>query len=120
MNISLLFGLLFQARDIVHMEHLRTNRMTTHATLHELYENIISKADAFIESYQGKYGVVAFSVPESNQVDIIPYIQDLAKQIEKSKDEIIEESFLKSQLDLLLEDIYTTLYKLINLCQTPE
>jgi hypothetical protein len=51
-------GMLFLARDVTHSVHLNTRSYSKHKALQKFYENIIERADAFAEAYQGRNGLM--------------------------------------------------------------
>ena len=48
-----LIAILFLAREIAHREHLKTRSFAAHMALNEFYNDIVERADAIAESYQG-------------------------------------------------------------------
>ncbi len=53
--LGLLIGTLFLARDLTHIEHLRTKSYAQHMALGDFYGSIIGLADSLVEAYQGKF-----------------------------------------------------------------
>ena len=49
---------LFLVRDIAHREHLKTRSYSQHMALGDFYDDIVEKADAIAEAYQGRYGII--------------------------------------------------------------
>lgn len=111
---SKFIGRLFEARDVAHIEHLRVKGVgayAAHTALNGFYDGILDLADGFVESYQGKYGIVNFEAKSVKTLDFMEYIQELAKYIESSRD-IFKEDYLKNQIDEMASLTYSTIYKL--------
>jgi hypothetical protein len=104
-------GRLFELRDVTHKEHLKVKSYAQHVALGELYDGILSLADGFVESYQGKYGIIDISIGSINVIDYMEYIEEFAKYVEGSR-EIFKEDWLKNQIDEMAALIYSTIYKL--------
>lgn len=83
-----LIAVLFLSREIAHREHLKTRSFAAHMALQEFYTDIIDKADAIAESYQGCEGKLLQ----------IPYL--------KSKVGGSIERILRSQLDWINTNRY--------------
>ena len=58
MKAQYFIGLLFLARDVAHSVHLNTRSYSKHVALNTFYNEVIEKADAFAEAYQGRYGLI--------------------------------------------------------------
>ena len=116
-----LFGKLFQLRDLAHLRHLKPTAPGQlgsgweHKALNDLYEETLDIVDGIIESYQGYKGLVDIEIPSSKPIDIIPHLEELAKEIAASYNTMFPETWMQNQLDSIQELIYTTLYKLKNL-----
>ena len=111
---SKFIGRLFEARDIAHLEHLRVKgpgAYAAHKALNKFYDSLLDLVDGFVESYQGKYGIVNIEVKSVKPLEFMEYIQELAKYIEASRD-IFKEDYLKNQVDELASLTYSTIYKL--------
>lgn len=116
-SASKFVGRLFEARDNAHMEHLRvrgTGSFAAHKALNEFYDGILGLADSFIESYQGKYGIIKFDIKPAYHIDFVEYLKEFGRYVEASR-EMFKEDWLKNQIDTMCELIYSTLYKLENL-----
>jgi len=109
---------LFEARNVAHTEHLRVKgpgAFAAHTALNGFYDSLLDLADSFVESYQGKYGVIESISMRSTEYDsIIKYLEDFGKYIESSRD-IFKDEWLKNQVDEFASLVYSTLYKLKNL-----
>ena len=111
---SKFIGRLFEARDVAHLEHLRVKgpgAYAAHKALNKFYDSLLDLIDGFVESYQGKYGIVNIEVKSVKPLEFMEYIQELAKYIEASRD-VFKEDYLKNQIDELTKLTYSTIYKL--------
>ncbi len=116
MNAADFVGLLFLARDVTHSVHLNTRSYSKHVALNTFYDEIIDRADAFAEAYQGRHGLIGpitlHSAKKTNNV--IEFLEDSLKQIEDCRYEICDksDSSLQQLIDNIVELYLTTLYKL--------
>jgi len=102
---------LFEVRDNAHIEHLKTRSFAAHSALNGLYDDILDQADSFIESYQGKHGLVTIDIVKTTYTDFVNYLTDFAKYVEKSRS-MFEDEYLKNQVDEITKTCYSTIYKL--------
>jgi DNA-binding ferritin-like protein len=111
---SKFIGRLFEARDVAHIEHLRVKgpgSFAAHKALNKFYDSLLDLVDGFVESYQGKYGIVNIEVKSVKPLDFMEYIEEFAKYVEASR-EVFKEDYLKNQIDELSSLTYSTIYKL--------
>lgn len=113
------FGKLFQLRDEIHLNHLRVNgtgSYAAHIALGSFYENLLELTDTFIESYQGKYGIIDITIPSTSKGDSIKCLEELAKLTDSgSVYKMFSETWIQNQIDEISTLTYQTLYKLKNL-----
>ena len=96
---------------------MQTNKFSSHIALDELYKGIIELRDKFIESYQGKYGIITgYNIICREGVEIVSYLKQSISFIEEQRI-IIKDGYLQQLLDDIIELINITLYKLINLAE---
>lgn len=105
--------LLFEIEYVAHVKHLQTQSFAQHMALGSLYEEIVGHRDSFIESYQGKYGIInGYKLLNSREdIDIITYLKSCASKIETFREKVTD-GYLQQIVDDILELIYTTSYKL--------
>ena len=112
MNSPLKFiGRLFELRDAAHVEHLKTRSFAAHSALNSFYDGILYLADGFIESYQGKYGIVSIDIKPTKPDNFLTFLEEFAKYVESSR-EVFKDEFLKNQVDEIASLAYSTIYKL--------
>lgn len=108
---SKFIGRLFEARDVAHIEHLKVRSYSAHKALNKFYDSLLDLTDSFVESYQGKYGIVNIEVKSVKPLEFMEYIEEFAKYVESSRD-IFKEDYLKNQIDEIASLVYSTIYKL--------
>lgn len=120
MNKEQFFGKLFQLRNQIHLFHLSVKgagAYAAHVATNGFYDELLDLTDAFIESYQGKYGIVSISIPAAKSEEAIPTIKAFARLVDGG---VVYKMFeadtwLQNQLDEMSALAYQTLYKLENL-----
>jgi len=115
-SASKVFSNLFEIIDVIKKAHLTAEgkSYSTHMALGELYDTLQDKTDTFIESYQGKYGIVDFELVSFSTKNVVGYIKDKVGFLEGTYD-LFKDGYLKNQLDSIIESCYHSLYKLENL-----
>jgi hypothetical protein len=112
MNSPLKFiGRLFELRDAAHVEHLKTRSFAAHSALNGFYDELLELADGFVESYQGKHGIVNIDIKYTKPDSFLTYLEEFAKYVESSRD-VFKDEFLKNQVDEIASLAYSTIYKL--------
>jgi hypothetical protein len=116
--INQLISTLFASRTQAHIFHLQTRSFAQHQALGAYYDGIIDIVDGFIESYQGKYGIIrGYSSPAifREDDDTVKYFEGLVKFVELNRERIPQDSYLQNQVDEIVSLIESTLYKLKSL-----
>ena len=112
MNSPLKFiGRLFELRDAAHVEHLKTRSFSAHSALNGFYDELLDLADGFVESYQGKYGIIKIDIKPTQPDNFLNFLEDFAKYVESSRD-VFKDEFLRNQVDEIASLAYSTIYKL--------
>ena len=112
MNSPLKFiGRLFELRDAAHVEHLKTKSFSAHSALNGFYDELLDLADGFVESYQGKHGIVNIEIKPVSPDNFLTFLEEFAKYVENSR-EVFKDEFLKNQVDEIASLAYSTIYKL--------
>jgi uncharacterized protein YgfB (UPF0149 family) len=116
MNAAQLVGLLFLSRNVAHSVHLNTRSFSKHMALNTFYDEVIDRADAFAEAYQGRHGLIGpIAIPASKKTaNIIEFLQGQLDEIEKGRYDVCakEDTALQQLIDNIVELYLTTLYKL--------
>jgi Family of unknown function (DUF5856) len=109
-------GLLFLARDVTHSVHLNTRSYSKHVALNIFYDRIIDAADDFVETYQGRHGLIGPITLHSAKktANVIEFLEDSLKQIEDARYEVVDrtDTSIQQLIDNIVEIYLRTLYKL--------
>ncbi len=116
--VNTLIAILFVDRDCAHREHLRASTYAQHIIFEDFYTDLLPLADAFVETYQGMYGVLE-GIPLLDS-DTSSFVEQLKTNVAWIEDNRIELDNKKARaLQSILDEIcclyYRTLYKLENL-----
>jgi len=113
MKIEEFISSLFEIEVNMHIAHLQTTSFSEHKALNEVYVGVVDLRDRFIESYQGKYGVVkgykSFQIKEA--IDPVNYLNNFCIIYEKFRLELTD-GYLQQITDDILELLYSAIYKL--------
>lgn len=115
-DLEKLLSYLLHSRNQVHAFHLQTKSFSEHSALGGYYTSIGDLFDGIVESYQGKYDIVAnyenFSLePYKSTESTVSYLKALAKKVEDTFSKV-EDTYIQNQLDGVTELLYSTIYKL--------
>lgn len=96
--------------------HRQTKSLSEHNALKDYYSDIADIIDGFIESYQGKHGIIkkytGFKpLVYKDNANTIKYFQNLYNKIDSLR-KSVKESYLQNQIDEIQELIELTIYKL--------
>lgn len=103
---------LFHARTDAHIMHLKTKSYSEHMALNGFYDALPDLVDAFVEAYQGKYGVIE-EYPKFYRP--LYAIEDLIDEVSICRKELPQDSELQNEIDNIANLINSTVYKLKNL-----
>ena len=113
MTVQEYVSALLEIQDLSHIAHLQTSSFSEHKALNELYDGITDQFDAFVEAYQGKYGIIkgykSFKLEEG--VEMVPYLKEKMTAFEGYKS-TLSDGYLQQMVDNTQELLSTTLYKL--------
>lgn len=119
-----LASILLHSRTQAHVFHFRVNGpkgYEFHKALEEYYTNIVDLVDILVEGYQGKNGIIEFKAVSgidnnATPENIIKYFDMLITIVGRlRKDKNIADSFLQNEIDNVVNLLYSTKYKLVNL-----
>ena len=113
MKIEELLGTLQQAVVDSWKKHIETSKYSEHIALNELYDDLLDHVDDLIEAYMGVHGKVRGlkNILDDKYPDAISYLTALRKVAEDGK-VLLDKDELKSDLDTVLSDIDSALYKI--------
>lgn len=106
----------FAARTAAHFAHLKTKSYASHVALNSFYDDVVDAADAFIECYQGVFGVV-------NDYPDVPIPKGEVLPVKELRDWLVDNRTKAAQgqteLQNLIDEITAVcdraIYKLVNL-----
>jgi hypothetical protein len=115
-DLEKLLSYLLHSKNQVHVFHLQTKSFSEHTALGGYYDSIGGLFDGIVESYQGKYDIIAnyenFGLESYKSGEAtVAYLKALAKKIEDTFSKV-EDTYIQNQLDGVTELIYSTIYKL--------
>ena len=116
MSAGKLATVCFEARTSAHIMHLKTRSYATHMALGAFYEGIVGATDAFLEAYQGVYGLIE-DYPDADEfeavTDPIALMTKLRKFLVEYREECCkDQSELENLYDALIDLVDSTRYKL--------
>lgn len=109
---------LFHARTQIHVYHLQTKSYAQHKALDEAYNGILDLTDAYIETIQGKLGMIltgykTYPLLEDNNP--IKFLSQLKADIETYRINVLnkkEFNNIDNQCQVIVDLIESTIYKL--------
>lgn len=115
-ELEKLISYLLHSRTQVHVYHLQTKSFAEHMAFSGYYDGIVALIDGLVESYQGKYDLIAkydnFELDTYKSGDAaVTYFKALSKKIEDVHGKV-EDTYIQNQLDTINELINSTVYKL--------
>lgn len=103
-------GMLFQSRDTMHLQHLKTNSFAEHKALNAYYDGILDLTDSFTETYFGRFGRIDIVIPESKVLPAVEHLKLMQTTIDAERENYPSE--LQNILDEMLGLVNKTLYLL--------
>jgi len=114
--IAGLIATTFAARNQAHLEHWNSKSYSEHMVLGDFYEEVIDLMDAYVECYQGKFGLVGKVKLVPSSQSILEMLKEDSKWMEDNRDELTKGVYaLGALLDNIVDLYLRTLYKLENL-----
>ena len=118
-KIGQLIAILFLSRELAHREHLRTKSYSQHVALNTFYDEVIDRADAIAEAYQGRYGIIDKIPLLDNDIagSIDMVLEKQLDAVEKLRYTAVDKSdtTIQNLIDEAVALYLSTLYKLRNL-----
>ena len=105
---------LFEVRQTAHNAHLSTKSYSEHKALGSFYEEILGLSDAFIETFQGQYGIISGyeNINVSKEQNVISYIENAVEEFKETRKDLEKDTHLQNIIDEMISLSYSTLYKL--------
>jgi DNA-binding ferritin-like protein len=120
--IDKLIATMFLSREVAHREHLRvtgTGSFSIHMALNTFYLEIVERADAIVEAYQGRHTIIS-NIPiltmEMDE-DIDDILESHMNDIEDMRYSAVDkkDTAIQNLIDEAVALYLSTLYKLRNL-----
>lgn len=113
-NIEELFGTLQQSVVASWRKHLKTDKYSAHMALDEFYKEMPELVDALIENWMGDHGKVDeyINILDSKEISAIDYLEELLELTKSGRDLLEGDTSLESDMDAIIAQIKSTLYKL--------
>jgi hypothetical protein len=110
METGKFIGLLFQSRDMMHLQHLQTTSFAEHKALGHYYDEILELTDSFTEKYFGRNKRIPIVIPESKAMNAMDHLKSIQALIEGERNNY--PSDLQNIMDEMLGLVNKTLYLL--------
>jgi len=112
-----IIGLLFHARTVTHIEHLKTKSYAQHKALGKFYDEVVELADDLAEAFQGDEGIMAdiplFASMPTDTID--NFLVKQVNMIEKLRVSASSRKAIQNIIDEVIALYLSTIYKLRNL-----
>jgi len=103
-------GMLFQSRDMMHIQHLQTTSFAEHKALNGYYDNILDLTDKFTEVYFGRFKRVELVIPEAKVCAASEHMKDMLALLEGERNNYTSE--LQNIIDEMIALVNKTSYLL--------
>lgn len=103
-------GMLFQSRDTMHLQHLKTTSFAEHKALNAYYDDILDLTDKFTEAYFGRFGRIDIVIPESKVMSSMEHLKMMQSTLDMERENYPSE--LQNIIDEMLSLVDKTLYLL--------
>jgi hypothetical protein len=105
--------MLLHAITNTHILHWQTRSFSMHSSLGNFYDTLQDLVDAYVEAYQGKYGIINnFMVDYDAPLEPIAELTMLKNQVKARRAKLPQDSELQNLVDEIASEIDSTLYKL--------
>jgi DNA-binding ferritin-like protein len=105
--------MLLHAVTNTHILHWQTRSFSNHMALGEFYDSLQDLVDTYVESYQGKYGIINnFMVDYAPPLEPVAELTMLKDQVKARRAKLPQDSELQNLIDEIASQIDQTLYKL--------
>ena len=114
-QVAKFISLLLSSREQAHIFHLQTPSFAAHKALQEYYEGIVDLVDTYVESYQGRYGILKGYMPTNTILEddsVVRYFTGLQKFVDETRGQLPQDGELNNTVDEIAGLISSTVYKL--------
>jgi hypothetical protein len=108
-------SILLSSREQAHIFHLQTPSYAQHKALQGYYEDIVDLVDTYVESYQGRYGILKGYKPSNTILEddsTVSYFMGLQKFVDETRGQLPQDGELNNTVDEIAGLISSTIYKL--------
>lgn len=108
-------SILLSSREQAHIFHLQTPSFAQHKALQGYYEDIVDLVDTYVESYQGRYGILKGYKPSNTILEddsTVSYFMGLQKFVDEVRGQLPQDGELNNTVDEISGLISSTIYKL--------
>lgn len=119
MELNQFVSTLWQSRTQSHIWHHQTQGIgsfSEHKALENYYESIVPLVDGFVESVQGKYGIIlsysTYPLADWKEGGSMEYFQMLCGFVEEGRKTLPQESYIQNQIDEIVGLLYEIKYQL--------
>lgn len=119
MELNQFVSTLWQSRTQSHIWHHQTQGIgsfSEHKALENYYESIVELVDGFVESVQGKYGIISgystYPLADWKEGGSMDYFHMLCGFVEEGRKTLPQDSYIQNQIDEIVELLYDTKYQL--------
>jgi hypothetical protein len=114
-TVSKFISILLSSREQAHIFHLQSQSYAQHKALQGYYEDIVALIDMYVESYQGRYGVLRGYMPTNTILEddtTVSYFMGLQKFVDEIRGQLPQDGELNNTVDEIAGLISGTIYKL--------
>lgn len=114
-QVAKFISTLLHSREQAHIFHLQTTSYAAHKALQGYYEDIVDLIDTYVESYQGRYGILTGYTTASQIYDVdttMKYFVGLQTFVDAVRQELPQDGELNNTIDEISGLISSTIYKL--------
>jgi hypothetical protein len=119
MELNQFVSTLWQSRTQAHIWHHQTQGVgsfSEHKALENYYDEIVELVDGFVESVQGKYGIIygysSYPLADWKEGGSLEYFQMLCGFVEEGRKTLPQDSYIQNQIDEIVGLLYETKYQL--------
>lgn len=119
MELNQFVSTLWQSRTQAHIWHHQTQGVgsfSEHKALENYYESIVPLVDGFVESVQGRYGIIlsysTYPLADWKEGGSMEYFQMLCGFVDEGRKTLPQDTYIQNQIDEIMELLYNTKYQL--------
>jgi len=116
MELNQFVSTLWQSRTQSHVFHHQTSSYSEHKALRNYYESIVPLVDGFVESVQGKYGIIlsysTYPLNDWSEGGTMEYFHMLCEFVDYSRKTLPQDTYIQNQIDEITQLLYETKYLL--------